>query len=91
MVRALVFDVFGTLVDWRSTIAQAFRKSGLAGDPEQLADAWRERLWPVTAEVNQGKRPWGNFDELHDELTADLERKLELSLGEKSLQRGIAD
>jgi 2-haloacid dehalogenase len=65
MVRALVFDVFGTLVDWRSTIAQAFRTSGLAGDPEELADAWRERLWPITAEVNQGTRPWGNFDELH--------------------------
>lgn len=82
MVRALVFDVFGTLVDWRSTIAQAFRESGLAGDPEELADAWRERLWPITAEVNQGKRRWGNFDELHlvtlDELLA--ERQLETSL-----------
>src|ERR1700693_3777673 len=80
MVRALVFDVFGTLVDWRSTIAHAFRKSGLAGDPEELADAWRERLWAVTAEVNQGKRPWGNFDELHlatlEGLLAD--RQLEL-------------
>jgi 2-haloacid dehalogenase len=80
MVRACVFDVFGTLVDWRSTIAQAFRESGLAGDPEELADAWRERLWPITAEVNQGKRPWGNFDELHlvtlDELLA--ERQLEI-------------
>ena len=82
MVRALVFDVFGTLVDWRSTIAQAFRKSGLAGDPEQLADAWRERLWPITAEVNQGKRPWGNFDELHLATLEGLlaERQLELPL-----------
>jgi 2-haloacid dehalogenase len=82
MVRALVFDVFGTLVDWRSKIAQAFRESGLAGDPEELADAWRERLWPITAEVNQGKRPWGNFDELHlatlDEFLA--ERQLELPI-----------
>jgi 2-haloacid dehalogenase len=82
MVRALVFDVFGTLVDWRSSIAQAFGRSGLADDPQELADAWRERLWPITAEVNQGKRPWGNFDELHlatlDEVLA--ERQLELPI-----------
>lgn len=80
MVRALVFDVFGTLVDWRSTIAQAFRESGLAGDPEELADVWRERLWPITAEVNTGTRPWGNFDELHLVTLTDLldERQLEL-------------
>jgi 2-haloacid dehalogenase len=80
MPRALVFDVFGTLVDWRSTIAQAFRESGLAGNPEELADAWRERLWPVTREVNKGERPWANFDQLHlatlDGLLA--ERQLEL-------------
>lgn len=82
MVRALVFDVFGTLVDWRSTIAQAFRKSGLEGDPDELADAWRERLWPITAEVNQGKRPWGNLDELHLATLDDLlaERQLELPI-----------
>lgn len=80
MVRALVFDVFGTLVDWRSTIAQVFRESGLAGDPEELADAWRARLWPITAEVNEGTRPWGNFDELHLVTLTDLldERQLEL-------------
>ena len=64
-VRALVFDVFGTLVDWRSGIAEAFRRSGLPGDPEQLADAWRARYPPILLEVNQGLRPWGNFDELH--------------------------
>src|SRR5947199_224769 len=33
-VRALTFDVFGTLLDWRSTIAGAFRDSGLEADPE---------------------------------------------------------
>ena len=42
-VRALVFDVFGTLVDWRSGIAEAFRASGVAGDPDELANDWRAR------------------------------------------------
>jgi 2-haloacid dehalogenase len=73
-VRALVFDVFGTLVDWRSGIAEAFRASGQPGDAEELADDWRARYRPILDEVNHGARPWGNFDELHlatlDELLA---------------------
>jgi 2-haloacid dehalogenase len=71
-VRALVFDVFGTLVDWRSGVAEAFRASGLAGDAEELADAWRARYWPILAEVNDGARPWGDFDELHLATLDDL-------------------
>jgi len=81
-VRALVFDVFGTLVDWRSGIAEAFRASRVSGDPEELADAWRQRYWPILAEVNDGSRPWGNFDELHLVTLDDLlvERGEELGL-----------
>src|SRR5919108_1663898 len=74
-VRALVFDVFGTLVDWRSGIADAFRTSAIPGDPAELADDWRARYRPILAEVNEGARPWGDFDELHlatlDALLAD--------------------
>jgi 2-haloacid dehalogenase len=74
-VRALVFDVFGTLVDWRTGVADAFRLSGVPGDAERLADAWRARYRPILAEVNAGTRPWGNFDDLHlatlDDLLAD--------------------
>src|SRR4051812_7433020 len=55
-VRALVFDVFGTLVDWRSGVAGAFAASGVPGDPEHLADEWRARLWPSTREVNMRDR-----------------------------------
>ena len=71
-VRALVFDVFGTLVDWRAGIAAAFRASGVPGDPEELADAWRARYRPILIEVNDGARPWGNFDELHLATLDDL-------------------
>jgi 2-haloacid dehalogenase len=75
-MKALVFDVFGTLVDWRSGVAEAFRASGVPGDPEELADAWRARYRPILEEVNEGARPWGDFDELHratldDFLTVD--------------------
>jgi 2-haloacid dehalogenase len=64
-VRALVFDVFGTLVDWRSGVADAFRAAGVAGDGEELADAWRARYPGILADVNEGRRPWGDFDALH--------------------------
>jgi 2-haloacid dehalogenase len=64
-VRALVFDVFGTLVDWRTGVADAFRALGVPGEPAELADAWRARYQPILREVNNGSRPWGTFDDLH--------------------------
>src|SRR5918992_307502 len=84
-VQALVFDVFGTLVDWRSGVSEAFRASGLAGDPEELADDWRSRYVPILGEVNEGSRPWGNFDELHLVTLGDLlaERGLNLPVEER--------
>ena len=71
-VRALVFDVFGTLVDWRTTIARAFAESGVPGEPGELADEWRERFWPVIGDILGGKREWANFDELHAETLGAL-------------------
>jgi 2-haloacid dehalogenase len=84
-VHALVFDVFGTLVDWRSGVGQAFRESGVSGDPEELADAWRARYWPMLAEVNAGERPWGNFDDQHLATLDDLltERGVKLPVEER--------
>lgn len=74
-IRALVFDVFGTLVDWRGGVSRAFRAAGLPGDPDELADAWRARYQPILTEVNDGARAWGTFDELHlvtlDDLLAE--------------------
>ena len=71
-IRALAFDVFGTLVDWRSSVAEAFRRTKLADDPEELAVDWRNRLWPMLGDVNRGARPWGNLDELHRAMLDDL-------------------
>jgi 2-haloacid dehalogenase len=80
-VRALTFDVFGTLLDWRSSMARAFAQSGLEADPEELTDDWRGRALAATQEVNQQQRPWGTFDELHGATLGELldERNLELS------------
>jgi 2-haloacid dehalogenase len=82
-VHALTFDVFGTLLDWRSTIASAFRDSGLAADPDELADDWRARALEATQDVNHKRRPWVTFDALHEITLGELldERGLELPSG----------
>lgn len=65
-VRALVFDVFGTVVDWRSGVArEVARLLGPAVDAEAFADAWRGHYLPSMDRVRRGKRPWTGLDGLH--------------------------
>lgn len=76
-VRALVFDVFGTVVDWRSGVArEAQRLVGDRVDAPAFADAWRDRYAPSMDRVRSNEVPWTPLDELHraslDELLAEL-------------------
>jgi 2-haloalkanoic acid dehalogenase, type II len=76
-VRALVFDVFGTVVDWRSGVArEARRLLGDGVDAGALADAWRGRYVPSMDRVRRGEVPWATLDELHraslDELLVEF-------------------
>lgn len=65
-VRALVFDVFGTVVDWRAGIARAVRRLiGPGVDADAFADAWRARYVPSMERVHAGELPWTPLDELH--------------------------
>jgi 2-haloacid dehalogenase len=65
-VRALVFDVFGTVVDWRGGVAREIRRLlGERVDPFDLADAWRGRYAPSMDGVRSGELPWRPLDELH--------------------------
>ena len=73
-VQALAFDIFGTVVDWRSSIireGQALQEStGLGADWPALADAWRAGYQPSMARVRNGELPWTALDALH-RLTLD--------------------
>ncbi|MDZ4267021.1 MAG: haloacid dehalogenase type II [Mycobacterium sp.] len=89
-VRALVFDVFGTLLDWRTGIADTFRECGVPGDPEILADAWRARYRPILTEVNEHRRPWADFDELHRATLDDLLAEQGLPLDDDVRDRLVA-
>lgn len=68
-VRALAFDVFGTVVDWRSTLIREGeslgRARGLQVDWAAFAEAWRDGYRPAIDRVRQGELPWTSMDELH--------------------------
>lgn len=67
-VGALVFDVFGTVVDWRAGVArEAARLLGPDVDAAALADAWRARYQPSMQRVRSGERPFVPLDVLHRE------------------------
>jgi 2-haloacid dehalogenase len=70
-VEACVFDVFGTVVDWRSGVVRAGRRIGesrdLGVDWAAFADAWREEYRPSLDRVRRGEEPWRNLDALHRE------------------------
>lgn len=83
-IKALVFDVFGTLVDWRESIAREARQvltpfvsaQGLEVDWRAFADAWRAEYQPAMEEVRSGRIPFGKLDVLHrrnlDRVLSDL-------------------
>ncbi|HSE03652.1 MAG TPA: haloacid dehalogenase type II [Methylomirabilota bacterium] len=70
-ISALTFDVFGTVVDWRTSVireGEAFGKPrGLSVDWAKFADSWRGLYQPAMEEVRSGRRPWAKLDELHRE------------------------
>jgi 2-haloacid dehalogenase len=76
-VRALVFDTFGTVVDWRNGVAREVERilkpMGHDLDWHAFADAWRKEYGPSMDEVRSGRRPFVKLDILHRE---NLERIL---------------
>ena len=83
-VKALFFDVFGTLVDWRSSIAREARAIlsplDVAIDWEKFADAWRGEYQPAMDAVRSGRLPFSKLDHLH-------RQNLDLVLGRFGLGR----
>ena len=75
-IRALVFDVFGTVVDWRGSIIREVkalaRAKRLDLDAEAFADAWRAGYHPAMARVRSGELGWTRIDDLHRLILDDL-------------------
>jgi 2-haloacid dehalogenase len=70
-VDALLFDVFGTVVDWRGSIVSELTRlgadKGIAVDWAAFTDDWRGLYQPAMEEVRSGRRPWTILDVLHRE------------------------
>ncbi|PSP65578.1 haloacid dehalogenase type II [Halobacteriales archaeon QH_8_64_26] len=78
-IDALLFDVFGTVVDWRSGVIRDGRalseEKDLDVDWAAFADAWREAYQPSMDRVREGDIAWRNLDSLHrDSLETLLDR-----------------
>jgi 2-haloacid dehalogenase len=69
--EALLFDIFGTVVDWRSSIIAELEAFGgakaLQADWAAFTDQWRGLYQPSMEEVRSGRRPWTILDVLHRE------------------------
>ncbi len=70
-IKALTFDVFGTVVDWRNSVAREaetlLAKEGHAVDGQAFALAWRARYQPSMEEIRAGRRSFAKLDILHRE------------------------
>jgi 2-haloacid dehalogenase len=75
-VKALVFDTFGTVVDWRGSIiaeGETWGKSkGISIDWGRFADRWRAGYAPAMDKVRKGQLPWTKLDALHRMILEDL-------------------
>src|SRR2546422_7402675 len=91
-LKVLAFDVFGTVVDWRSgviaEVTAIARERDLAVDAGAVADAWRKRYQPFLDRVTRGETPWQVLDELHRAGLLEVVREFALDgLTEADLDR----
>ena len=88
MIEALIFDVFGTVVDWRTGVAREAERffAGLdrAVDPFAFADSWRAKYQPSMEEIRSGRRGYTVLDVLHRE-------NLDATLAEFGLDEAVDD
>ena len=90
-IKALLFDTFGTTVDWKGSLTAYARalgqERGIEADWEGLVVEWRAHYQPAIKPVREGKRPWTGFDTLHREELG----KLAKSYGAKKLSSADRD
>lgn len=82
-VKALTFDVFGTVVDWRGSIIREGQllaaKKGYNVDWGRFADSWRSGYGPAMNKVRSGELPWTKIDDLHRMILDDLVEEYSLT------------
>ncbi len=101
-VKAIVFDTFGTVVDWRgSIIAEGLAWSGAIGDAKdstidwpRFADRWRDGYAPAMERVRTGDLPWTKLDDLHRMILNNLMPEFGMNglseSGDRSMESRVA-
>ena len=84
-IKALVFDVFGTVVDWRGSIVAEVREMWPNVDVPAFADAWRAGYVPAMERARRGEIAWTNIDGLHRTILDEIRPRF--GLGGLSEQR----
>jgi 2-haloacid dehalogenase len=81
-VKALIFDTFGTVADWRGSIIAEGNVWGRAKriniDWARFADRWRSGYMPAMERVRKGELPWTKLDDLHRMLLEDLLKEFKI-------------
>jgi 2-haloacid dehalogenase len=81
-IKVLAFDVFGTVVDWRSSVIaegeQLSKTKGLNADWAAFADAWRAVYRPSLDRVQKGELPWSKLDVLHRTSLEEILKKFKI-------------
>jgi 2-haloacid dehalogenase len=90
-LKVLAFDVFGTVVDWRSGVmahlAAIAAEHDVPVDTAAFADAWRKRYQPFLDRVRLGESPWQRLDDLHRAALLEVVAEFALQLPETDLDR----
>lgn len=75
-VRALTFDVGGTVFDWHSSISAEVQRladdRGVSVDVSRFANDWRRGMFQRLDKVRSGELPWANADEIHRRVLDDV-------------------
>src|SRR3546814_16537121 len=78
LIRAMLFDTFGTVVDWRGGIIREtsafFSRNGIDRDAVQFADDWRQRYQPAMESIRSGRRSFVRHYVLHLAKPSDRKR-----------------
>lgn len=78
-IKVLAFDVFGTVVDWHTSIVREIRLMNLDVDPNQFALAWRAGYMPAMQKVMSGQIGWTLIDALHRMILDDILSQFKVS------------
>ena len=94
-MKAIFFDIFGTLVDWRSSIIEGLKKlepfNKRRIELEEFVINWRKEYQPILNKVNNNTLPWKTLDELHAHTLEIVLKKMGFYIVKKKEKKKFGD